>query len=166
MPKLRLRRLAARGDLAAVHTIYMHPDVVPYLGIDPLPLGEFVPVFTALLETGAFFVVEKDGAVRGFYRVNRYAGRARHVAMLQTLAVDPQVKGSGSAAAMVNEAIDCLRAEGVSRVELQVEADNPRGIAFYRKLGFELEGRLRAAYKRADQSQYVDELLMARLLMP
>jgi putative acetyltransferase len=164
MPILHLRRLATRGDLAAVHAIYMHPEVVPYLGIDPVPLPEFEPVFTALLETNAFFVVENAGVVRGFYRVSRYQGRARHVAMLQTLAVDPQVKGSGLAASMVNEAIDCLRAEGVSRVELQVEADNPRGIAFYRKLGFELEGRLRAAYKRADQPEYVDEMLMAKLL--
>jgi putative acetyltransferase len=166
MPTLNLRRLAVERDLAAVHAIYMHPEVVPYLGIDPVPLREFEPVFNALLATGAFFVVEKEGAVRGFYRVNRYPGRAQHVAMLQTLAVDPQEKGSGLAASMVNEAIDCLRAAGVSRVELQVEADNPRGIAFYNKLGFELEGRLKAAYKRADQPGFVDELLMARLLTP
>jgi RimJ/RimL family protein N-acetyltransferase len=36
-------------------------------------------------------------------------------------------------------------------------------LAFYRKLEFEQEGRLRAAYKRANQTDYVDELLMARL---
>ena len=65
---------------------------------------------------------------------------------------------------MVNEAIECLRQDGVSRVELLVEADNPRALAFYRKLGFEQEGRLRAAYKRAHQAEYVDEILMARLL--
>jgi putative acetyltransferase len=57
-----------------------------------------------------------------------------------------------------------MRAVGVLRVELMVEEDNARGIAFYRKLGFEHEGRLRGAYKRASQSGYVDELLMARWL--
>lgn len=163
MPNPLLRRLATAADLAAVHAIYMHPDVVPYLGIDSASLPEFEPVFTDLLADG-LFVVEKDGKVRGFYRATRYKGRARHVAILQTLAVDPAERGSGFAAAMVGEAINCLRAEGVSRVELQVEADNPRGVSFYRKLGFELEGCLKRAYKRASDADYVDELLMAKWL--
>jgi putative acetyltransferase len=164
MPNHGLRRLARPADLAAVHAIYMHPEVVPYLGVDPAPLAEFEPVFAELLASGAFFVVEKDGAVCGFHRATRYKGRARHVATLQTLAIDPHEKGSGLARAMVTEAIECLRAEGVKRVELLVEADNPRGVAFYRKLGFELEGCMKRAYKRAGDADYVDELIMARWL--
>jgi ribosomal protein S18 acetylase RimI-like enzyme len=151
------------ADLAAVHAIYMHPEVVPFLGIDSASLPEFEAEFSALLASG-LFVVEKDGKVRGFYRATRYKGRARHMATLQTLAVDPAEKGSGLAAAMVTEAIECLRAEGVLRVELLAEADNPRGVAFYRKLGFEIEGRLKKAYKRATDSDHVDEILMARWL--
>ena len=65
---------------------------------------------------------------------------------------------------MIDEAMDWMRADGIRRVELMVEADNPRAFAFYRKLGFEQEGRLRAAYKRANEPDYVDEILMARLL--
>ncbi len=147
-----------------MHAIYMHPEVIPYLGIDPVPLREFAPLFAELLATGGFFVVERNGELRGFHRATRYKGRAQHVATLQTLAVHPAEKGSGLAAAMVTEAIGCLRAEGVMRVELLVEADNPRGAAFYRKLGFELEGCLKKAYKRAGDEGYVDELLMARWL--
>ena len=164
MPTPRLRRPASRADLAAIHSIYMHPEVVPFLGHDPAPLEEFEPVFTGLLETGAFFVALRDGIVRGFYRVNRQKGRSRHVAALETLAVAPQEHGSGFARAMIDEAIELMRAEGILRVELMVEADNPRGIAFYRKLDFEQEGRLRNAYKRAHQPEYVDELLLARWL--
>jgi ribosomal protein S18 acetylase RimI-like enzyme len=164
MTKPLLRRLAVRDDLTAVHAIYMHPEVVPYLGIDPAPLEVFAGEFAALLATGTFYVVPRDGQVRGFYRVNRQEGRARHVVTLQTLAIDPAEKGTGFAVAMIEEALSLLRADGVLRVELMVEVDNPRGIAFYRKLGFEQEGRLRAAYKRAGEPGYVDELLMARLL--
>jgi putative acetyltransferase len=160
----RIRRLATADDLDVVHAIYMHADVVPYLGIDPATREEFRPVFAALLATGSFFVAEREGQVRGFYRTARYEGRAQHVAALQTLAVDPAAKGSGFATAMVREALDCLRAEGVLRVELQVEADNPRGVAFYRKLGFQLEGTLHGAYKRSHETRYVDELLMAQWL--
>ena len=159
-----MRRLAAREDLSAVYAIYMDPEVVPYLGIDPVPIEDFEPVFSALVATGNFFVVLRGGEVRGFYRENRQKGRSRHVVTLETLAIAPSEKGTGFAAAMIEEAIGLMRANGVLRVELMVEADNARGIAFYRKLGFEHEGRLRAAYKRAHQAEYVDELLMARLI--
>ncbi len=159
-----IRRPAAPDDLGAVHAIYMHAEVVPYLGIDPVPLDGFRPVFDALLATGSFFVAPLDGSVRGFYRVTRHAGRARHAAALETLAIAPAAKGSGFARAMIEEALDCMRAEGILRVELMVEADNPRGIAFYRKLGFEQEGVLMRAYKRASDRDYVDEILMAKWL--
>ncbi len=159
----RLRRLARPDDLATVHRIYMHDEVVPYLGQDPMPIGDFRPEFEALLATNAFFVALRNEEVRGFYRVNRQKGRSRHVAILETLAISPDEKGSGFALAMMSEALQCMREEGILRVELMVEADNSRALAFYRKLGFEQEGRLRAAYKRAHQAEYVDELLMARL---
>jgi ribosomal protein S18 acetylase RimI-like enzyme len=164
MPNPHPRRLATPQDLSAVYDIYMHPEVVPYLGIDPVPIGEFEPVFAALVATGAFYVVPRDGVVRGFYRENRQKGRSRHVVTLETLAIAPLEKGSGFAAAMIEDAIALMRADGVLRVELMVEADNARGIAFYRKLGFEQEGRLRAAYKRANQPDYLDDIVMARLL--
>lgn len=159
----RIRRLANPDDLAAVHRIYMHDDVVPFLGIDPVSLDDFKPVFAGLLATGSFFVAERAHEVRGFYRVNRQKGRSQHVAVLETLAISPAEQGSGFAHAMISEAITFMRDEGVLRVELLVEADNARALAFYRKLGFEQEGRLRAAYKRANQQEYVDELLLARL---
>jgi ribosomal protein S18 acetylase RimI-like enzyme len=164
MPNPQLRRLATPQDLSAVYDIYMHPEVVPFLGIDPVPIGEFESVFATLVATGTFYVVPRDSVVRGFYRENRQKGRSRHVVTLETLAIAPSEKGSGFAAAVIEEAILLMRADGVLRVELLVEADNPRGIAFYRKLGFEQEGRLRSAYKRANQPDYVDEILMARIL--
>ncbi|HEV7607631.1 MAG TPA: GNAT family N-acetyltransferase [Steroidobacteraceae bacterium] len=160
----RIRRLARHDDLAAVHRIYMDDEVVPFLGIDPMPLDDFRPVFEGLLATKAFFVAARDDEVRGFYRVNRQKGRSQHVAVLETLAISPSEKGTGFAQAMIAEALECMRQEGIRRVELMVEADNPRALAFYRKLEFEQEGRLRAAYKRANQPDYVDELLMARLI--
>jgi putative acetyltransferase len=121
-------------------------------------------VFAALLATGAFYVAIVDDEVRGFYRVNRHPGRSRHAAALETLAIAPSEKGSGFSRAMIEEAIEQMRSDGILRVELMVEADNPRALAFYRKLGFEQEGRLRNAYKRADRLDYVDELLLARWL--
>jgi ribosomal protein S18 acetylase RimI-like enzyme len=159
-----LRRLATRDDIAAVHAIYMHPEVVPYLGIDPVPLDGFRAYFDELVASGAFYVVTRNGEVRGFYRVTRHKARSGHGALLTTLAIAPAEKSSGLAVAMMEEAIDALRAQGVLRVELTLEADNRRALAFYKKLGFEEEGRLKKAYKRAGEPGYLDEIMMARWL--
>ena len=161
-----MHRLATLADTDAVYSIYMHEDVVPYLGYDPMPRTDFVAVMEQLVGSRTFFVVEREGRIQGFYRTVRQEGRARHVASLGPLAVAPEARGSGLARSMLETAIARLHAEGVVRVELMLEADNPRALKFYRKLGFELEGTLRCAYKRSSDPHYMDELLMAKLLPP
>ncbi len=158
------RRLVRDADFADVHRIYMDPAVVPFLGYDPMPKDEFRPVFDDLVCSGCFYAWEVDGAFAGFYRAYRLPGRQRHVAYLGTLAVDPAFHGCGVARAMFEDAITRLRGEGVIRIELLVEADNPRAIAFYRRYGFETEGVLRRAYRRAGEDFYVDEVQMALLV--
>jgi len=159
-----MRRLATLHDIETVHAIYSHEEVLPYLTYERMALDDFRPVYAQLLGSGSFFVWELDGEVAGFYKATRLPGRANHVAQLGTLAVDPRRHGQGIAPAMVGDAIDRLRAEGVRRVELYAEADNERGLRFYKKLGFVEEGRLRNFYKRADQDHFIDELVLGLLL--
>ena len=64
---------------------------------------------------------------------------------------------------MMQDAISRLWQAGITRIELTVEADNPRAIALYERLGFVHEGTQRAAYKRASDSGYVDELMYGLL---
>lgn len=161
-----MHRLSNSGDFESVYSIYMHEDVVPFLGFDPMPKLEFRSVFASLVSSNSFFVVEVASVVKGFYRVTRHEGRARHGAYLGTLAITPEEKGSGLALRMMSEAIERLQQEGILRVELMLEADNPRALAFYKKLGFVHEGTLRAAYKRSNELHYVDEMLLAKLLTP
>jgi RimJ/RimL family protein N-acetyltransferase len=157
-------RLARPEDVEQVHRIYMDDKVAPYLGVDPMGLEPFQAVFAGLLSGGRFYVVERAGAIAGFYRIIQFEGRARHVAQLGTLAVDPKWQGTGLAAEMVAGAIEQMRALGIVRVELMAEIDNDRGIAFYRKLGFETEAVLRRAYRRAGDASEIDEVLMVRFL--
>ncbi|AHL74806.1 GNAT family acetyltransferase [Stutzerimonas stutzeri] len=159
-----MRRLVIPTDFDRVYDIYMHEAVVPFLGFDPMPREAFGTVFDPLFESGSFYVVEVEGRVQGFYQVRRHLGRAAHVAYLGTLAVAPEAQGSGIASAMMNDALAHLRRAGITRVELTVEADNPRAIAFYERFGFVLEGVQRAAYKRACEDRYVDELMYGLLL--
>ena len=159
-----MRRLATPQDIEAVHAIYSHDEVLPYLTYERMTLEAFRPIYRQLLDSGAFYVWEADGEVAGFYKASRHPGRASHVVQLGTLAVDPRRHGGGVARAMVGDALEKLKAEGTRRVELMAEADNERGLRFYRKLGFVEEGRLRDFYKRAGQDHPVDELVLGLLL--
>lgn len=159
-----MRRLVTPADFDRVYDIYMHDEVVPYLGFDRMPREAFGRVFDPLFDSGCFYVYELEHRVQGFYKAQRHIGRAAHVAYIGTLAVAPEVKGRGVARAMFEDAIARLRRAGIRRVELTVEADNLRAIAFYQRFGFSHEGTQRAAYKRADDDGYVDELMYGLLL--
>lgn len=158
-----MRRQAEPRDFLRVFDIYMHERVVPFLGHDPMPMESFREVFGDLLKTEAFYVYELSGRVVGFYTARRLTGRARHVAQLGTLATDPAFHGSPLAEKMVTDAVKRLAADGVKRIELLVESDNPRGIRFYKKLGFVQEATLRAYYQRAGEEP-IDEYLMRLML--
>jgi putative acetyltransferase len=154
-------RPARPEDVEAVHRIYMDASVIPYLGHDAMDLAAFREVFAGLLATN-LQIAERDGAVAGFCRALRFDGRQSHVAQLGTLAVHPRWQGSGLAREMVETILAQLKADGVVRVELMAEADNARGLSFYRKLGFVEEGVQRRAYRRAGAE--IDEIMMVRFL--
>jgi len=158
------RRLATLDDCRRIHEISSAPEVVPYLSYDLMPLEDFRPIFERLLRAGEFWVWEDEGQVAGCYRIVRYPGRTRHVALLGWVAVAPDLHGRGHGAAMLGDALGHMQDAGIRRVELQAEADNFRGLAFYRRLGFEAESVQRAACWRAGDPAPVDEILMVRFL--
>jgi ribosomal protein S18 acetylase RimI-like enzyme len=158
-----MHRLAELSDLEPVFSIYMDARVVPFLGLDPMPIEEFQPIFRELVDSRCFFAYEVSGELAGFYKAARHPGRASHVAYLGSLAVAPKFQGLGVAQKMVTEAIEELRISGAKRVELIVESDNTRGLAFYTRLGFEIEGKLRKFYKRSHESAYVDDYIMSKI---
>ena len=157
-------RLASPADRDAVYSIYMDPVVIPYLGYDPMTPADFRPVFQEMVDCGSFYVLEREGSIAAFCRTTRHRGRASHVATLGTLAVAPRWQGSGVARELLERIFAMLEGQGILRVELMLEVDNPRALAFYNKLGFKQEGVMRAAYKRASDAHYTDEIFMARLL--
>jgi putative acetyltransferase len=159
-------RIARAADETALFPIYTHELVERFLTFDGVDARRFSAIFRNFLESGALFVYEVDGAIVGFCKSTRLPGRSSHVAHLGPLAVSPQFHGHGYAATMLQEVLTHLERDGVLRFELQVEADNPRGIAFYRKIGFEREGVQRKAYKRAGESEYVDEVMMVKFAGP
>ncbi|HEY1752264.1 MAG TPA: ribosomal protein S18-alanine N-acetyltransferase [Caulobacteraceae bacterium] len=111
-------------------------------------------------DRGAFALVAQadDGAVAGFILCRLIAGEAE----ILTLAVRPDQRRRGIAAALVGEAagVASLSAEAMF---LEVAQDNAAAIALYARTGFEQVGRRRGYYGRAG-GPAVDALVMRRPL--
>jgi len=159
-------RLVRPEDLNPVFRIYMHEQNVPYLAYDPLPLVAFKPIFDDLMKGESFFVWDAGSQIKGFCGARRLLGRMAHTAHLGPLAIIAEEQGTGLAKTMLEAVIDRLQQQGVTRVELMVSGDNPRALAFYRKLGFQHEGTMRASYKRSHEQRYINDVFLAKLLAP
>ncbi len=70
--------------------------------------------------------------------------------------------GTGVAAKLLEAAEKHAKAHGIRRLEATVRTANPRGVAFYKKRGFEVEGtrRVAAVIDGVDH----DELFIAKIL--
>lgn len=89
-----------------------------------------------------------------------YEGRRAHVGTLG-MAVDKRAQGRGVGSNLLRAALDLAdNWYNLHRVELEVYADNARGVALYKKFGFEIEGTFRDYAVR--DGVFVDVYAMAR----
>jgi RimJ/RimL family protein N-acetyltransferase len=114
-------------------------------------------------------VAEVDGAIVGEASLERIGFRMlRHVGVV-SIGTHPSTWGRGVGRALLERLLQWARthrdADGgrVLRVELYTRADNARGLALYRALGFTLEG-VRRRFVRRDDGTFVDDLVMGLLL--
>ena len=121
-----------------------------------MPVG--VSTHLSRLVEPLFFVYEVSGELAGFYKTARH--RANTSATWAHWRSRRNFRGTAWRA-MVTQV--SRRFAGAKRVELIVESDNTRGLAFYERLGFEIEGTLRKFYKRSHESAYVDDYILSRL---
>jgi ribosomal protein S18 acetylase RimI-like enzyme len=156
-------RLGTDTDFDALYPIYMHPIVNPYLSFEIMDKEEFLPIFKELVNSGTLYVYENtDGQVTATCIVRRLKRRCAHVVCLSTLATNPNFQRKGIGTMFIKELINEVRKdEEIKRIELYVEADNETAIAFYTKLGFQVQGCLTKYFKRARDDHPVDELIMA-----
>ena len=159
-------RLGSHDDFDALYPIYMHRKVNPYLSFEIMSKELFRPIFDQLINSGTLFVYEQPaGHIAATCIARRGQRRCAHVVCLSTLATDPTCHRQGVGSTFVRDLIAHLaKDKQVKRIELYAEADNDIALKFYQKLGFHIEGCLRKYYKRADDSEAVDELILGMLL--
>ena len=78
--------------------------------------------------------VVTDGSATVGVALCGHDGRRGHI---YHLAVDPGYQGRGLGKRLLDECLEGLRRAGVKRVIIMVADDNPRGRAFWRRLGWE-----------------------------
>jgi len=111
------------------------------------------------------FVAEEDGVILGTYYYMRpnQAGGGRHVCncgyMTHTAAT-----GRGVARRMCEHSLEYARSQGYRAMQFNfVISTNERAVRLWQSLGFEIVGRLPAAFQHPIHG-YVDALVMYRIL--
>ena len=126
------------------------------------PLGQVRRfVRNNLQKGGVQFVAVDAGVVVGWCDVAPKTHETlRHSGRLG-MGVAASHRGQGVGSALLAATLAAAHARGLTRIELDVRADNAAAIALYRRQGFEVEGRLRQ-FMIVDGVAY-DALQMARL---
>jgi len=112
----------------------------------------------------AAFVAVEDGRILGTYflRANQ-SGAGSHVANCGYVTA-PEATGRGVASAMCAHSLDAARARGFRAMQFNyVVSTNERAVALWRRLGFEIVGRLPGAFAHPAHG-FVDALVMFREL--
>jgi ribosomal protein S18 acetylase RimI-like enzyme len=138
---------------------------------------EWQDVSADIAGRGAVYLAEDEEGVLGSVRAKMMSGDVWHVASAY---VRPRGRRQGVLKALLRETIAAGRERGSARVTLNVQADNPTGVAVWRRLGFEddmyylatsveaLEARLGeeglgptvgAAYVQTDDSAAVERVV-------
>lgn len=110
------------------------------------------------------FVAEEGGVVVGTYfmRPNQ-AGGGRHVCNCGYMTM-PAAMGRGVARRMCEHSLEHARSQGYRAMQFNfVVSANERAVRLWQSLGFEIVGRLPAAFKHPTAG-YVDALVMYRQL--
>ena len=79
------------------------------------------------------------GAIGGEVVASVMIGYDGHRGWINYLAVDPEHRRRGLGRALMVEAELRLLREGCAKLNLQVRANNPEAVAFYQRLGYEIE---------------------------
>jgi ribosomal protein S18 acetylase RimI-like enzyme len=121
-------------DFAAVAALWaaLFPATAPYHA-PAASVGRMVAAAPDL-----FFVAELDGEVVGTV----LAGWDGHRGWIYSMGVRPDRQRSGVGSALLDHAVEALRARGCPKINLQILDHNRAVIGFYERHGFQVEERV------------------------
>ena len=90
-------------------------------------------------DTVSLWWVLVDAAKIGFVRVDRWATEDQRGGFIRDFYILPGVRRGGVGTAVVQAIRAVAERDGWVRIDLNVRADNPSGLAFWRAQGFDLQ---------------------------
>lgn len=116
-----------------------------------------------ILSAGTTLGVFAAGKLVGFCGFRpQVLQRTRHRAEIGPFFVTRSHQGSGAANAMIEEVIDTARQQGISQIELYVDTENLRALAFYERRGFRIMATLKDSV-RIDGQPRQDHFMTLKL---
>jgi RimJ/RimL family protein N-acetyltransferase len=152
------------SDFKLVYSIYMEDTINPYMSFERISEHSFRECFDLMANRDGFIFYRENGIRVGIFSLIYGKWRKQHIATIGALAILPEHQGKGVASRMMIAVFDHLKKLNIKRLELIVESDNPKAIKLYQKLGFDIEGTLRAYLKRDNADEPVDDYAMSILL--
>lgn len=157
-------RAARAGDAAAIAAIQnpvIRDTAITFNSVEKTP--EMVE--DAIRDLPCFLIAEADGMLLGFVsyiQFRRGIGYAR--AMEHTIVLAPEARGRGVGRVLMGAAEDHARGDGIGSLWAGVSGENPDGVAFHARLGYEEIARLpNVGFKFG---RWMDLVLMRKWLLP
>lgn len=129
------------SELSKIKEIYRAPEAAVYL------YGNTDDDFTVLYHErmapkrgiSGVYVLENKGQIVATANLTGYSGLNGDIVYIGGFAVKQNI-GKGIGEELLKKIEEIAINHGVIRLELEVEADNPRALGLYSKMGFEIEG--------------------------
>lgn len=153
--------VATQNDFGYLFSLYMHPEINPWLLYEMMSSDAFKPIMEDLLQKKALYIYEQEGKSVGMFKLVPMKFRNSHIMYLGGVAIHPDHAGKGFAKEMILDAIDLVKNLGFTRIELTVATSNHKAISLYEKCGFNTEGILKNYTFLASENRYIDEQVMA-----
>jgi putative acetyltransferase len=154
-------RTATKNDFDYLFSLYMHPEINPWLLYEMMTVETFLPIMEELLQKKALYIYEQEGKAVGMFKLVPMKFRNSHIMYLGGVAIHPDHAGKGYAKEMILDAIDLVKTLGFTRIELTVATNNLKAISLYEKCGFSTEGILKNYTFLKSENRYIDEQVMA-----
>lgn len=159
---LQIRR-AEPDDCSAIYEMFSSPVVYSSTLQLPYPSREYWRKRLTENESCYYLVAVSGEHVIGIWSIDTYPDRPRrrHAGLIG-ISIGEAWQGKGVGKALMKAGIELAENWlNLTRLELEVYADNEAGLRLYESFGFEREGVLRRHAFR--DGQYVDSIMMARL---
>jgi phosphinothricin acetyltransferase len=159
-------RNAAPDDARAVADIWNHyiRDTLVTFNFAEKSLADVATDITARQAQGhGFFVAQSDAGIVGFATYGQFRGGVGYAhTMEHTVQLHPDHFGGGVGRAIMLHTLDHAKAQGVHSMFAGVSSENPAGVQFHERLGFQKITILREVGRKFDQ--WLDLVLMQKML--